>query len=181
MNARAYLAATLLIAVSLPLAACGASTPAGSTVQNPKAAKPAGSWPYPNGDLANTRDAAASVISSANVSGLTHGRLYLASSIGTGPGGGILLALDVRTGKLAWKVNTILRSSNSSATSKYGSGEIRHTGAIVYEHTLPTLANAPIAIAGNAILVPAGGPSLYGPAGGSPQLVTYTVPSTIDR
>ena len=102
------------------------------------------------------------MISSANVSGLTHGRLYLASSIGTGPGGGILLALDVRTGKLAWKVNTILRSSNSSATSKYGSGEIRHTGAIVYEHTLPTSANAPIAIAGNAILVPAGGPSLYG-------------------
>jgi outer membrane protein assembly factor BamB len=516
MNARAYLAATLLIAVSLPLAACGASTPTGSTVRNPKAAKPAGSWPYPNGDLANTRDAAGSVISSANVSGLkqawtfklpasevpagpsfgsltatpivsngvvylqdlganvyaldlatgklkweykvspakiveagpdgvavaggvvygdtmttvfalsartgksiwidrdllgagqgafgiqpqvAHGRVYLASSIGTGPGGGILLALDARTGKLAWKVNTILRASNSSATSKYGtggawetplvgndgsvtfgignpyqtaesaiahpsaqlysdsdvnldaatgklrwyyqgvtndfmdhdmqtspvavtiggkpadigsgkmgvvyamnastgtliwktpvgahsvsdnypaqamghkltlkapyailpgslggllsnpavagnnvyvatvdlpftlaklsyplgapkgngSGEIealnlttgevewdtkvpsmplgaatvsgdlvfttlytgvlvalnRHTGAIVYEHTLPTSANAPIAIAGNAILVPAGGPSLFGPAGGSPQLVTYTVP-----
>ena len=516
MNARAYLAATLLIAVSLPLAACGASTPTGSTVRNPNAAKPAGSWPYPNGDLANTRDAAGSVISSANVSDLkqawtfklpasevptgpsfgsltatpivsdgvvylqdlganvyaldlatgklkweykvspakiveagpdgvavaggvvygdttstvfalsartgkslwvdrellgagqgsfgiqpqvANGRLYLASSIGTGPGGGILLALDARTGKLAWKVNTILRTSNSSATSKYGtggawetplvgkdgsvtfgignpyqtaesaiahpsaqlysdsdvnldaatgklrwyyqgvtndfmdhdmqtspiavtiggkpavigsgkmgvvyamnastgkliwktpvgahgasdnypveamghkltlkapytilpgslggllsnpavagnnvyvatvdlpftlaklsyplgapegngSGEVealnlatgkvewdtkvpsmplgaatvagdlvfttlytgvlvalnRHTGAIVYEHTLPTSANAPIAIAGNAILVPAGGPSLYGPAGGSPQLVTYTVP-----
>ena len=83
------------------------------------------------------------MISSANVSGLTHGRLYLASSIGTGPGGGILLALDVRTGKLAWKVNTILRSSNSSATSKYGSGEIRYTGAIVYEHTLPTWQTPP--------------------------------------
>jgi outer membrane protein assembly factor BamB len=516
MNARAGLAATLLIAVSLPLAACSAGTPAGRTVRNPRAAKPVGSWPYPNGDLANTRDAAGSVISSANVSGLkqawtfklpaseaptgpsygsltatpivsdgivylqdlganvyaldlatgklkweykvsptkiveagpngvavaggvvygdttttvfalsartgksiwvdrdllgagqgsfgiqpqvANGRLYLASSIGTGPGGGILLALNASTGKLAWKVNTILRGSNSSATSKYGtggawetplvgndgsvtfgignpyqtaesaiahpsaqlysdselnldaatgklrwyyqgvtndfldhdlqtspiavtiggkaavigsgkvgvvyamnastgkliwktpvgahsasdnypvqamghrltlkapytilpgsyggllsnpavagnnvyvatvdlpftvhklsdplgtpngngSGEIeglnlttgkvewdtkvpsmplgaatvsgdlvfttlytgvlvalnRHTGAIVYEHTLPTSANAPIAIAGNAILVPAGGPSLYGPAGGSPQLVTYTVP-----
>ena len=51
----------------------------------------------------------------------------------------------------------------------------RNTGAIVYEHELPTSANAPIAIAGNTILVPAGGPSLYGPKGGSPQLVAYTV------
>lgn len=52
----------------------------------------------------------------------------------------------------------------------------RDTGAIVYEHQLPTSANAPIAMAGNTILVPAGGPSLYGPKGGSPQLVAYTVP-----
>ena len=52
----------------------------------------------------------------------------------------------------------------------------RDTGAIVYEHKLPTSANAPIAIAGNAILVPAGGPNLYGPKGGSPQLAVYTVP-----
>ena len=29
---------------------------------------------------------------------------------------------------------------------------------------------------GNAIRVPAGGPSLYGAKGGSPQLVVYTVP-----
>ena len=52
----------------------------------------------------------------------------------------------------------------------------RATGAIVYRHTLPTSTNAPIAIAGNAVLVPAGGPSILGPQGGSPQLVTYTVP-----
>jgi hypothetical protein len=37
------------------------------------------------------------------------------------------------------------------------------------------LTNSPIAIAGNTVLVPAGGPSLYGPKGGSPQLVAYTV------
>jgi alcohol dehydrogenase (cytochrome c) len=52
----------------------------------------------------------------------------------------------------------------------------RATGAIVYRHRLPTSANSPIAIAGNAILVPAGGPNLFGPKGGSPQLVAYTVP-----
>jgi alcohol dehydrogenase (cytochrome c) len=51
----------------------------------------------------------------------------------------------------------------------------RSTGAIVYEHKLPTSANAEIAIAGNTILIPAGGPSLFGPKGGSPQLVAYTV------
>ena len=34
----------------------------------------------------------------------------------------------------------------------------RTTGAIVYQRKLPTSANAPIATAGNSILVPAGGP-----------------------
>src|SRR5215469_8293903 len=239
MTARACIAAALLIAVGVPLAACSASTPTGTTVRNPKAPKPSGSWPYPNGDLANTRDAAGSTISSANVASLqqawtfklpaaevptgptfgsltatpivangvaylqdlgnnvyaldlatgklkweyqvsptkiveagpngvavaggvvygdttnsvfalsartgkaiwvdqhllnsgqggfgiqpqaANGRVYLASSIGTGRGGGILLTLDARTGKLAWKVNTIVGASNSSATSKFGTG-----------------------------------------------------------
>jgi alcohol dehydrogenase (cytochrome c) len=239
VTARACRAAALLIAVSLLAAACSsASAPTASTARNPKAAKPAGSWPYPNGDLSNTRDAAGSVISSADVAGLrqawtfklpatlvpsgpsfgsltatpivtdgvvylqdlgnnvyaldlatgklkweyqvsakvveagpngvavadgvvygttmtdvfalsartgrtiwvdqnllssgqgafgiqpqvANGRVYLASSIGTGPGGGVLLALDARTGKLIWKVNTILPASNSSATSRFGTG-----------------------------------------------------------
>lgn len=37
---------------------------------SPGASVPSGSWPYPNGDLANTRDAAGAVITSANVSEL---------------------------------------------------------------------------------------------------------------
>lgn len=53
----------------------------------------------------------------------------------------------------------------------------RHTGAIVYRHQLPTSANSPIAIAGNAVLVPAGGPRTNANGGGgSPQLAVYTVP-----
>ena len=52
----------------------------------------------------------------------------------------------------------------------------RATGAIVYQHKLPTSANSPIAIAGNSVLVPAGGSSVFGVTGGSPQLVAYTVP-----
>jgi alcohol dehydrogenase (cytochrome c) len=236
---RACLRAALPVALSVLLAACSStSTPAGTTVTNPKAARPAGAWPYPNADLANTRDAAGSTISSANVASLrqawtfrlpsslvtsgpgfgsltgtpivsdgvvylqdlgdnvyalalatgklkweyqvsakiveggpngvavtggvvygttmttvfalnagtgktiwvdqdllssgqggfgiqpqvANGRVYLASSIGTGPGGGVLLALNASTGKQVWKVNTVLPASNSSATSTYGTG-----------------------------------------------------------
>lgn len=52
----------------------------------------------------------------------------------------------------------------------------RATGAIVYRHALPTTTNAPLAIAGNTVLVPAGGPETSATGGGgSPQLVAYTV------
>jgi alcohol dehydrogenase (cytochrome c) len=46
-------------------------------------------------------------------------------------------------------------------------------GAIVYRHALPAGANAPIAIAGNTVLVPAGGVAQKHP---HPQLVAYSVP-----
>lgn len=234
-TAGACLWTTLLVAVSLLLAACSStSTPAGTTVTNPKAARPAGSWPYPNGDLVNSRDAAGATISSANVASLqqawtfklppslvtsgpgfgsltgtpivtngvvylqdlgdnvyalalgtgklkweyrvspkiveggpngvavaggvvygdtmttvfalnartgktiwadrkllnagegtfgiqpqvANGRVYLASSIGTGPSGGVLLALSAATGKLLWTFNTILRGS----ATRFGTG-----------------------------------------------------------
>jgi hypothetical protein len=53
----------------------------------------------------------------------------------------------------------------------------RSTGAIVYRRQLPTSANAPIAVFGNAVLVPAGGPvTSRSGGGGHPQLVAYTVP-----
>src|SRR5580704_7844453 len=125
-TARACLWAAPLAAASLLLAACGsASTPAGTTVRNPKAAKPAGSWPYPNGDLANTRDAAGSTISSANVAGLQQAWTFrLPPGLVTiGPGFGSLTgtpivadgvvylqdlgdnvyALSLATGKLKWE------------------------------------------------------------------------------
>jgi alcohol dehydrogenase (cytochrome c) len=195
-----------------------------ATTTNPSAATPSGSWPYPNADINNTRQAPDSVISSANVSQLQEawsfpitskpdagvgalamspvvvdgvvyiqdmesnvyaldlatgklkweqkfntpvlggpgpdgvavangqvygdtahtvfalsaatgkpvwvdrslltkgqgvfeiqpqaiaGRLYLASALGTGPGGGILLALNAATGKEIWKFNTTVGS-----------------------------------------------------------------------
>ncbi len=221
----------LALPVALLAAACGsANTPTAThaqsaTTTNPKATPPSGSWPYPNADVANTRQAPGSVISSANVSQLQQawtfritskpdggvgalamspvvvngvvyiqdlqanvyaldlgtgklrweykvdtpelggpgpdgvavadgrvygdtphtvfalsaatgkpvwvdrnlltkgqgvfeiqpqaiaGRVYLASAIGTGPGGGILLALDAATGKPIWKFNTMIGST----------------------------------------------------------------------
>ena len=49
----------------------------------------------------------------------------------------------------------------------------RQTGAIVYQRKLPTTTNAPIAIAGHTVLVPAGGPTGSGKSR-DPQLIAYT-------
>jgi outer membrane protein assembly factor BamB len=51
----------------------------------------------------------------------------------------------------------------------------RKTGAIVYRRQLPTSTNSPIAIAGNTVIVPAGGPTTL-TNGGHPLVVAYTVP-----
>jgi alcohol dehydrogenase (cytochrome c) len=129
--ARASLGVTVLVAVGVLVAACSsASTPTGSTVTYPKAPTPAGSWPYPNGDLANTRDAAGSTISSANVSQLREAwsfKLTGKAAAGVGATGSLaaapvvvdgvvyiqdldcnVYALSLATGKLLWEhqVNT---------------------------------------------------------------------------
>jgi alcohol dehydrogenase (cytochrome c) len=98
-----------------------------ATTTNPKAARPSGSWPYPNADRANTRQAPASVITSANVSQLQQAWSF---RVTTKPDGGVgalamspvvaggvvyiqdmqanVYALDLATGKLRWEyqVNT---------------------------------------------------------------------------
>lgn len=242
-SGRARIGLSLLGAlVALLAAACAsASKPtaidlASATTTSPKAAPPSGSWPYPNADLANTRQAPNSVISSANVSQLQQawtfritskpdggvgalamspvvvdgvvyiqdmqanvyaldlatgklrwehkfntqelggpgpdgvavadgrvygdtphtafalsaatgkpvwvdrslltsgqgaldiqpqvvdGRVYLASSLGSGPGGGILLALNARTGTVIWKFNTMVGSDTAERSDKVGAG-----------------------------------------------------------
>jgi outer membrane protein assembly factor BamB len=98
---------------------------------------------------------------------------------------GQIEALSLSTGKVEWDtkvpampLGAVTVSNDLIVTTLYTGVLIalnRSTGAIVYQHKLPTSANAPIAIAGNTILVPAGGPSIFGPKGGSPQLVAYTV------
>src|SRR5262245_52477560 len=231
----------LLALVALLAAACASSKPPATsarpaTTTNPSATPPSGSWPYPNADLANTRQAPDSTISSANVSQLQQawtfrvtskpdggvgalamspvvvdgvvyiqdmqanvyaldlatgklrweyqvnaqelggpgpdgvtvadgrvygdtphtafalsaatgkpvwvdrtllttsqgafdiqpqavaGRVYLASSLGSGPGGGILLALDAATGKAIWKFNTMVGSATAVQADHVGAG-----------------------------------------------------------
>jgi alcohol dehydrogenase (cytochrome c) len=102
-----------------------------------------------------------------------------------GKGSGEIVALNLATGKVEWDtkvpaypLGAVTVSSDLVFTTLYTGVLIaldRTTGAIVYQRKLPTSANAPIAIAGNSVLVPAGGPSVFGPKGGSPQLVVYTV------
>lgn len=100
-----------------------------------------------------------------------------------------------KTGKLIWKTpvgkvewdtkvpNMPLGAatvSNDLLFTTLFNGELvalnRATGAIVYHHKLPTSTNAPIAIAGNTVLVPAGGSADPGGPTGNPQLIAYTVP-----
>ena len=67
---RLFAPVTVLVSVTMLAAACGSGSAAPASTAFPGAAAPAGSWPYPNGDIANTRDAPDSAISAANVSSL---------------------------------------------------------------------------------------------------------------
>jgi outer membrane protein assembly factor BamB len=104
-----------------------------------------------------------------------------------GPESGEIEALSLATGKVEWdtKVATLplgaATVSNDLLFTTLYNGELialdRDTGAIVYRHQLPTSTNAPIAVFGNTVLVPAGGPQTSSSGGGgNPQLVAYTVP-----
>ena len=103
-----------------------------------------------------------------------------------GPEAGEIEALSLATGKVEWdtKVATLplgaATVSNDLLIATLYTGALialnRDTGAIVYQHQLPTSANAPIAVFGNTVLVPAGGPKTSSGGAATPQLVAYTVP-----
>ncbi|HEY7325554.1 MAG TPA: PQQ-binding-like beta-propeller repeat protein [Streptosporangiaceae bacterium] len=122
----------LLALVAVLAAACTTSKPAATsassaTTTNPSATPPSGSWPDPNADLANTRQAPGSSISSANVSQLQQAWTFRITSKPDGGVGALAMspvvvdgvvylqdmqanvyALDLGTGKLRWEyqVNT---------------------------------------------------------------------------
>ena len=95
-------------------------------------------------------------------------------------------ALNLSTGAVEWDtkvpqmpLGAATVSNDLVFTTLYGGVLVAldtTTGAVVYRRTLPTSANSPIAIAGNTVLVPAGGASAQ-TSGGRPQLVAYTVAS----
>jgi outer membrane protein assembly factor BamB len=105
---------------------------------------------------------------------------------GGGVTGGDIEALNLATGAVEWdtKVSSLplgaVTVSNDLVVTTLWNGTLialnRTTGAIVYRHALPTSTNAPLAVFGNTVLVPAGGPETSAKGGGgSPQLVAYTV------
>jgi alcohol dehydrogenase (cytochrome c) len=53
---------------------------------------------------------------------VANGRVYLASQYGSGPGGGVLLALNAATGALEWKFNTVRQTDQGVAAVGLGSG-----------------------------------------------------------
>ncbi len=96
-------------------------------------------------------------------------------------------ALNLTTGKVEWdtKVQSFplgaATVSNDLLFTTLYSGELlalnRTTGAVVYRHKLPTSTNAPIAIAGNTVIVPAGALQTSAKAKrGHPQVVAYRLP-----
>jgi alcohol dehydrogenase (cytochrome c) len=96
---------------------------------------------------------------------------------------GDLEALNLATGKVEWDtrlsglpLGAATVSQDLVFTTLYPGILLaldRRTGAIVERLKLPTSTNSPIAIAGNTVLVPAGGPTAQTP-GGDPQLVAYS-------
>ena len=148
-------AAVAAFAAAGLLAAGCSSGPTGSTASNPKAPKAAGSWPYPNADLANTRDAAGSVISLANVSRLrqawafkltgsavhaapTYGSLAAAPVVTNGVVymqdlNANVYALSLATGKLKWEYQV-----NSPEKSGPGPDGVAVAGGTVYGDTSTT-------------------------------------------
>jgi outer membrane protein assembly factor BamB len=111
-----------------------------------------------------------------------------ALGVPVGPETGEVQALNLATGKVEWdaKVDSLplgaATVSDDLVFTTTFNGELialnRGTGAVVFHRQLPTSTNSPIAISGNTLLVPAGGPDATiagNKTGGSPQLVAYTV------
>jgi outer membrane protein assembly factor BamB len=98
---------------------------------------------------------------------------------------GTVLALNATTGAIEWstKVGTLpvgaMTISNNLIFTTLVSGKLiafnRTTGAAVFTQQLPRTTNSTLAIAGNTIIVPTGGPK-YGKAKGKSQIIAYAVP-----
>ncbi len=94
-------------------------------------------------------------------------------------------ALNLTSGKVEWDtkvpqfpLGAVTVSNDLVFTTLYDGVLIafdRSTGAVVYRHQLPTSTNSPIAIVGNTVIVPAGGP-VTGKGSGDPQIVAYKLP-----
>ena len=174
---RLDLSVALLVATGLLVAACGgtgaaaASSGCKTVTANVTSgtAGASGSWPYANADLANTRDATGSAISSANVSKLRQAwtfKLTGKAAVGASPFGSLtanpivkdgvvylqdldanVYALALATGKLEWEYRC-----NQPVKSGPGPNGVAVTGGQVYGLT-STAAFALSASTGRAMWV----------------------------
>jgi glucose dehydrogenase len=95
-------------------------------------------------------------------------------------------ALSLATGKVEWDikvpslpVGAVAVSNDLVLTTVFAGRMIaidRRTGRIAYERKLPTTVNAPLAIAGRTVIIPAGGPGKGRSL--APQVVAYTLKGT---
>ena len=125
MTARAYLGATALLAVGVAVTACtSSSTDAPTTVTNPRAGRPVGSWAYPNGDAENTRDAAGSTISSANIASLQQAWTFKlpAAEVPSGPSFGSMAATPIVTNGVAFGIQPQMANGSVYLASSIGTG-----------------------------------------------------------
>ena len=117
---------------------------------------------------------------------LTYPTLNLTTATkAAGAPSGQVEALNLATGKIEWDTKVpqlplgAATVSNDLVFTTLYDGELialnRATGAIVYRRQLPTSTNSPIAIAGNTIIIPAGGPKTSTKSG-DPQIDAYTTP-----
>jgi hypothetical protein len=123
--------AALLAAVTMLAAgATGTSGAAALKTRLPGAASPSGEWPYPNGDLANTRDAPG--VPTLPLGAATVSRDLIFTDLYNG----VLIALDRGTGKIVYRRqlptsanapvevfgNTVLVSAGGPPTTRTGGG-----------------------------------------------------------
>jgi glucose dehydrogenase len=139
------------------------------------------------GVLTNMAVAGGSVYLATVDDSMTYSSLSVPVPSKAGAPAGEVEALSLATGKVEWdtKVPSLplgaATVSNDLVFTTLFNGVLlalnRDTGAIVYRLRLPTTTNAPIAIAGNAVIVAAGnGQTSREPVTGTPQVVAYTVP-----
>jgi alcohol dehydrogenase (cytochrome c) len=99
---------------------------------------------------------------------------------------GAVIALNATTGAIEWstKVDSVpvgaMTISNNLVFTTLVTGKLiafnRTSGTAVFTQQLPRTTNSTLAIAGNTIIVPTGGPK-YGKAKGKSQIIAYAVPS----
>ncbi|MGH3280459.1 MAG: PQQ-binding-like beta-propeller repeat protein [Trebonia sp.] len=86
---------------------------------------------------------------------VANGRVYLASAYGSGPGGGVIFALDAATGKELWSFSTVIGAEPGANTLGLGSGGVWETPLVGTDGSVTFGTGNPYQSIGEAISHPA--------------------------